>query len=229
MAQRSSTLLVKMMPPPYLGDHVRKMLQDMFTATFFEMTDVDEKIATHRGTRPGDAVGDILFNMLFRLILKDVRIELQQHPEAEWIGTPVDGEGVFNNGPIPSTAFAEIAFVDDVAYIVHSKSPEMTVGLVQRHFVSLQRCRSQERSQSELSLKVRLKFWSTWSGPGSRASRTRCGMICVAKSLWFQRTRLAKFNWCITTSTLAALFRRRLSPRKIAIVVLLRLARRLGC
>ena len=157
---------------PYLGDHVRKMLQDMLTATFFEMTDVDEKIATHRGTRPGDPVGDILFNMLFRLILKDVRTELQKHPEAEWIGTPVDGEGVFNNGPIPSTAFAEIAFVDDVAYIVHSKNPETTVGLVQNTLSAF------KDAAAKRGLRVNFAEGKTevlvnLVGPGSRASRTR--------------------------------------------------------
>ena len=51
----------------FLGDHAKRMLQDMFTATFFEMATVEDKIATARGTRPGDPVGDILFNMLFRL------------------------------------------------------------------------------------------------------------------------------------------------------------------
>ena len=136
------------------------------------MTDVDEKIATHRGTRPGDPVGDILFNMLFRLILKDVRIELQQHPEAQWIGTPVDGEGVFNDGPIPSTAFAEIAFVDDVAYIVHSKSPELTIGLVQSILSAF------KDAAAKRGLKVNFAEGKTevlvnLVGPGSRASRTR--------------------------------------------------------
>ena len=115
----------------FLGEHARRMLQDMFTATFFEMTEVEEKVATSRGTRPGDPVGDILFNMLFRLILQDVRQELQQHSDVEWIGTHKDETGIFNTRSIPSMAFAEIAFVDDVAYIVHAPSPEQTLVLVQ--------------------------------------------------------------------------------------------------
>ena len=157
---------------PFLGDHVRKMLQDMFTATFFEMTDVDAKIATHRGTRPGDPVGDILFNMLFRLILKDVRTDLQQHPEAEWIGAPVGEEGVFNNGPIPSTAFAEIAFVDDVAYILHSKTPEQTVSLVQ-NILSAFKDAAAKRGLRVNFAEGKTEVLVNLVGPGSRASRTR--------------------------------------------------------
>lgn len=194
---------------PFLGDHVRKMLQDMFTATFFEMTDVGVKIATHRGTRPGDPVGDILFNMLFRLILKDVRIELQHHPEAEWIGTPFDGEGVFNNGPIPCTAFAEIAFVDDVAYIVHSKTPEKTVSLVQ---AILSAFKDAAAKRGVLA---------------PEPARHSSGTPCMGESPSFQRMRLVRFNWCIITSTWAASFKRRPLLRRTAIAVLLKHAKRL--
>ena len=156
---------------PFLGDHVRKMLQDMFTATFFEMTDVGEKIATHRGTRPGDPVGDILFNMLFRLILKDVRTDLQQHPEAEWVGAPADEHGVFNNGPIPSKAFAEIAFVDDVAYI-YAQTPEQTISLVQ-NILSAFKDAAAKRGLRVNFAEGKTEVLVNLVGPGSRASRTR--------------------------------------------------------
>ena len=114
-----------------LNSHVRSMLQDMFTATFFEMTAVADKVATARGTRPGDPVGDILFNMLFRLILQEVRQEVSRHSEAEWMGASTGDNGVFPAGPIPKAGFAEIAFVDDVVYMVHASSPDSTVKLVQ--------------------------------------------------------------------------------------------------
>ena len=114
-----------------LNEHVRAMLKDMFTATFFEMTEVPGIVATARGTRPGDPVGDILFNMLFRLILQEVRIEVASMPGVAWIGDPQSADGVVTTGSVPSSGFAEIAFVDDVAYVVHAPTPDCTLCLVQ--------------------------------------------------------------------------------------------------
>ena len=54
--------------PQYIG-----ILKDMFSATHFSMQGLQEKTATMRGTRPGDPVADILFNMVFRLVVLDAR------------------------------------------------------------------------------------------------------------------------------------------------------------
>lgn len=109
-----------------LNSHVRCMLKDMFTATFFEMTAVPGVVATSRGTRPGDPVG-----VLFRLILQEVRQEVALLPGIEWMGSPLDDSGLVPANSVPSAGFAEIAFVDDVAYVVHAPTPDRTLGLVQ--------------------------------------------------------------------------------------------------
>ena len=156
----------------FLGEHVRRMLQDMFTATFFEMTEVADKVATSRGTTPGDPVGDILFNMLFRLILQDVRTELQQHPNVEWIGTHKDETGIFDDRPLPDMAFAEIAFVDDVAYIVHAPSPEQTIGLVQT-ILSAFKDQAAKRGLRVNFAEGKTEVLVNLVGAGSRAFKTK--------------------------------------------------------
>ena len=45
----------------------------MFSGTHFSMQGLKEKTATMRGTRPGDPVADILFNMAFKLVVTDAR------------------------------------------------------------------------------------------------------------------------------------------------------------
>ena len=156
----------------FLGEHARKMLQDMFTATYFEMTAVEEKVATSRGTRPGDPVGDILFNMLFRLVLQDVRRGLQHHPEAAWIGIPKDDTDIFHDAPLPATAYAEIAFVDDVAYIVHAPSPEQTVSLVQ-NILSAFKDAAAKRGLRVNFAEGKTEVLVNLVGPGSRAFKSR--------------------------------------------------------
>lgn len=155
-----------------LNSHVRCMLKDMFTATFFEMTAVPGVVATSRGTRPGDPVGDILFNMLFRLILQEVRQEVALLPGIEWMGSPLDDSGLVPANSVPSAGFAEIAFVDDVAYVVHAPTPDRTLSLVQSILsvfkdAAAKRglCMNFEDGKTEVILNV--------VGPGSQAFKTQ--------------------------------------------------------
>ena len=43
------------------GSHDEQVLADMLTRSHFGMTGTDTVVQTHRGTRPGDPVGDVLF------------------------------------------------------------------------------------------------------------------------------------------------------------------------
>ena len=156
----------------FLGDHAKRMLQDMFTATFFEMATVEDKIATARGTRPGDPVGDILFNMLFRLVLQDVRQDLQSHPDAVWIGAHKSDTDIFHDATLPTTAFAEIAFVDDVAYVVHAPTPGQTVRLVQ-HILSAFKDAAAKRGLRVNFAEGKTEVLVNLVGPGSRAFRSQ--------------------------------------------------------
>ena len=104
-----------------LAPHAEAVVSDMLRTTFFTMQGISTPIATHRGTRPGDPVGDILFNLAFTVILRDARSMFQQsYPQAQWIGDP-SAVPYYQVEPLSaSLAFAEIAFVDDVVQIVYA-------------------------------------------------------------------------------------------------------------
>lgn len=68
-----------------LSPHATALLRDVLTATCFEIDGLSEVAVTHRGTRPGDPIGDIAFNLTMALILKEVTGTMQQTP-AIWAG-----------------------------------------------------------------------------------------------------------------------------------------------
>ena len=49
--------------------HLEKLIQDCMTNTFFSIDGVPGVCKTTRGTRPGDPLGDLLFNLIMRLVL----------------------------------------------------------------------------------------------------------------------------------------------------------------
>ena len=72
----------------HLDEHTQGLVSDMFMGTHFRMRHVDAPTATFRGTRPGDPIADILFNMAFRLIVLDARRKFQASSPFEFLGTP---------------------------------------------------------------------------------------------------------------------------------------------
>ena len=56
-----------------VSDHFRRLLKDALTNTHFFIRGLDAPCRTHRGTRPGDPLGDLLYNMVMSLILRDAR------------------------------------------------------------------------------------------------------------------------------------------------------------
>ena len=111
--------------------HHESILKDMFSGTHFVMQGIDEQTATMRGTRPGDPVADILFNMAFKLVLTDARKRIQQSSDLVWFGSPKPPADVSCEGVIPDKGFAEVTFVDDIAYALHSTSADSTVSSLQ--------------------------------------------------------------------------------------------------
>ena len=111
--------------------HSAGILRDMFSGTHFMMHGLSDKIATMRGTRPGDPVADILFNMAFRLVVLDARRKIQMATGVPWFGSPKSADDITSGVPIPVRGFAEITFVDDIAYAIHSSNAEDLVSSLQ--------------------------------------------------------------------------------------------------
>eukprot|EP00435_Cladocopium_sp_Y103_P062110 s101_g23.t1 len=87
--------------------------------------------ATTRGTRPGDPVADVLFNMAFRLVVIDARHRFLASSDLAFVGAPSPAEDVLCPPVMPAKGFAEVSFVDDIAYALHSSSAAGLVNSLQ--------------------------------------------------------------------------------------------------
>ena len=114
-----------------LGGHQEGILRDMFSGTYFMMQGLEGQTATMRGTRPGDPVADILFNMAFKLVVLDARSKIEASTGLHCFGSPKQADDVSVTLPVPTRGFAEITFVDDIAYALHSSSADDVISSLQ--------------------------------------------------------------------------------------------------
>ena len=105
-----------------LSPHVEVLLTDLFKGTYFEIDGLDQVSLTSRGTRPGDPVGDILFNLVMTLVLKDITAQLSLSSDAAWLGSAVPVVDLHHVGDVPPHSFCEVAFVDDLALLLRAPS-----------------------------------------------------------------------------------------------------------
>ena len=91
------------------------------------MHDLAGATVTTRGTRPGDPVADILFNMPFRLVVLDARSRILDASALVWFGAPQPAADVTAVEDFPANGFAEISFVDDIAYATQFTSADKLV------------------------------------------------------------------------------------------------------
>ena len=92
---------------------------------------VPQSVLTTKGARPGDPVGDILFNMLFAVILKQARQEFVQSTGYQWIGCPETAQNLHSLPEIPERAFLDLAYVDDAVFAFMSPHPQEIIGVTQ--------------------------------------------------------------------------------------------------
>ena len=62
-----------------VGPHADLLFRNLFCATHFRMAAIDQPCHTAKGTRPGDPVADVLFNMSMMLILRSVSCSSELH------------------------------------------------------------------------------------------------------------------------------------------------------
>ena len=98
-----------------LSAHGQHMLLDFFSAAFFQMHSTEGLTMTTRGTRPGDPLGDLLFNMVFQLVMRQARVSFLQATQTPWVGDPVCPDDFTAVPVLPSAFHFQMAFVDDLA------------------------------------------------------------------------------------------------------------------
>ena len=99
--------------------HAMRLLHDMLQATCFEMEGLSEVAVTTRGTRPGDPIGDIAFNIVMAALLKDVSESIRPS-NAVWEGAPAVVQDFTQAASPASIAWAEVAYVDDLAMLLRA-------------------------------------------------------------------------------------------------------------
>ena len=111
-----------------ISPHAMRLLQDMLQATCFEMEGLTEVSVTTRGTRPGDPIGDIAFNIVMAVLLKDVT-EFIRPSHATWEGMPEVVQDFTQVDPPAPFAWAEVAYVDDLALLLRAPGNQQLLDL----------------------------------------------------------------------------------------------------
>ena len=95
-----------------ISKHADHLFRNLFSATHFHMKGIRQACHTARGTRPGDPIADILFNMSMSL------------PNLGDDGKP---RNICEVEEVPSRAFADVAFVDDCVFPTHVSTNEQVL------------------------------------------------------------------------------------------------------
>jgi len=155
-----------------VSQHTEQLIHDCMSNTFFTVDGVPEVCCTTRGTRPGDPLGDLLFNLIMRLVLKDMHTQIQSTSSAVWIGSPQNCESFMDAKVVPTCAYFDVSFVDDAAIAIHAESlqeVESTIQLVVEAFHNAASTRGLDVNFSKGKTEV---LWDI-IGKGSRALKER--------------------------------------------------------
>ena len=114
-----------------INDHFRRLLKDALTNTHFFIQGLDAPCRTTRGTRPGDPLGDLLYNVVMNLVLKDARARIIHATGVHWCGSPEPCSSMISVGDVPREALLDFAFVDDCAMAVHALTISRVLQVVQ--------------------------------------------------------------------------------------------------
>ena len=111
--------------------HTETMLRDMFSPTYFRMAGVTRPTMTCRGTRPGDPVGDILFNMAFQIILCESRKCFTDLTGCQSFGHPQPMADLDALPSLPDRGMLDLAYVDDAVFAVFTPDAQELPQLTQ--------------------------------------------------------------------------------------------------
>ena len=98
-----------------LSAHGQNLLMDFFAGAFFQMHSTHGVTLTTRGTRPGDPLGDLLFNLVFQVVMRQARETFLQRTGLPWLGAPTSPLDFSSIPGLPASFHFQLAFVDDLA------------------------------------------------------------------------------------------------------------------
>ena len=152
--------------------HIEKLIQDCMTNTFFTIDGLPGVCATTRGTRPGDPLGDLLFNLIMRLVLKDTHELIHEATEVAWLGSPESCVSFADANTIPRCAYFDVSYVDDAAVALHAETLPDTEHLIQVVVESFHAAAAKRGLEINFSQGKTEVMWNL-VGRGSRALKIR--------------------------------------------------------
>ena len=95
-----------------LHPHLQAILQQAHASTWFSTQGVSAVVETKVGSRPGDPVGDVVYNFLATKVLQEVEKEAMSRGVVPMLPSVGGEHTLAQNAPL---ALAEVSYVDDSA------------------------------------------------------------------------------------------------------------------
>eukprot|EP00435_Cladocopium_sp_Y103_P036366 s2429_g9.t1 len=125
----------------HISPHGLMLLQDVLRATFFQIDGIPEIATTNRGTRPRDPIGDIAFNLLMAVLMAEVAEQLHS-PGRTWEGDPLVVHDFTQSWPVHTNAWAELAYVDNLAILLRGESNDQLCALTNEALTAIMQAAS---------------------------------------------------------------------------------------
>ena len=103
-----------------LSPHMLSILKDVMTNTHFVVDGLPSPCRTRKGTRPGDPIGDILYNLVMSVLLRDAKTYIAEHSDLQLYGNPAICADFTSHSAPPSCGAFDVSFVDDCAFGIHA-------------------------------------------------------------------------------------------------------------
>lgn len=101
--------------------HCDLVMKGLFEGTHFAMVGLPGVTHTSKGTRPGDPVADLLFNMAMSLIQRSVRRKLADQ-QLHDLAHSYTSTHLLDTPALPPHGYTSVAYVDDVVIMAHAVS-----------------------------------------------------------------------------------------------------------
>ena len=100
-----------------ISSHSDQLFRNLFSATHFRMTAIGQPCHTSKGTRPGDPIADVLFNMSMVLILRSTRNQIEATANISNVAVNVVADTIAVSQELPPQGYLDVAFVDDCVFM----------------------------------------------------------------------------------------------------------------
>ena len=156
--------------------HLMELLRESHCNTWFSTEGLDDIVRTDAGTRAGDPLADVMFNLLMAAVLQRLRLRLRSQGLTSHIPWPPEMPPIdalpSNHGGGPLIEAADVSYVDDAAVMIQSAKAEGLAERVTRATAEIIDTFAQH------GLVVNMKPGKTeaimsWRGPGSRHAKRK--------------------------------------------------------